>query len=103
MTSKDELQMARWEAERKKLMGEDTKPVLKHTDTEPVLDYTDPWIHRSERMKCITCMYYVPKSAGGEGGQPGLGRCRRHSPTMSGFPVMFPTDWCGDHKLDENK
>jgi len=32
-----------------------------------------------------------------------LGRCRRHAPTMSGWPVMFLTDWCGDHKLDETK
>jgi len=21
---------------------------------------------------------------------------------MSGYPVVFDTDWCGDHKLDEN-
>lgn len=32
-----------------------------------------------------------------------LGRCRRHAPTMSGYPVVMPTDWCGDHKLDENR
>jgi hypothetical protein len=32
-----------------------------------------------------------------------LGRCRRHAPTMSGWPVMFVTDWCGDHKLDERR
>jgi hypothetical protein len=34
---------------------------------------------------------------------PAIGRCRRHSPTMSGFPVVFFKDWCGDHKLDEDK
>ena len=63
----------------------------------------DPWIHRSTGMRCQTCMYYVPKAA-----PPGLsntgrvvGRCRRHAPTMSGYPVVFPNDWCGDHKLDE--
>jgi hypothetical protein len=22
---------------------------------------------------------------------------------MNGWPVMFPGDWCGDHKLDEEK
>lgn len=22
---------------------------------------------------------------------------------MAGFPVVFDTDWCGDHKLDETK
>jgi hypothetical protein len=39
-------------------------------------------------------------------GQPNsaatIGRCRRHAPTMSGYPVVFPSDWCGDHKLNEN-
>lgn len=64
----------------------------------------DPWEHRSEGMRCSTCMWYVPK---GHGPQPvgtsGIlvprGRCRRHAPTMSGYPVVFPDDWCGDHKL----
>jgi hypothetical protein len=32
-----------------------------------------------------------------------IGRCRRHAPTMNGYPVVHPTDWCGDHKLDETK
>jgi hypothetical protein len=32
-----------------------------------------------------------------------LGRCRKHAPTMGGFPATFQMDWCGDHKLDENK
>jgi hypothetical protein len=32
-----------------------------------------------------------------------LGRCRRHAPTMSGWPAVFVNDWCGSHKLDENK
>jgi hypothetical protein len=32
-----------------------------------------------------------------------IGRCRKHSPSMSGYPVVFMTDWCGDHKVDENK
>jgi hypothetical protein len=32
-----------------------------------------------------------------------LGRCRRHAPTMNGYPVVFVNDWCGDHKMDENK
>lgn len=64
----------------------------------------DPWKHRSKGMSCGTCMWFVRKES-----QPTLshkavlGRCRRHSPTMSGYPVVFMTDWCGDHKLDENK
>jgi hypothetical protein len=40
-------------------------------------------------------MWHVPKGV--------LGRCRRHAPTMSGYPVVFENDWCGDHKLDEDK
>jgi len=32
-----------------------------------------------------------------------IGRCRRHAPTMNGFPVVWQGDWCGDHKLDEQK
>jgi hypothetical protein len=32
-----------------------------------------------------------------------VGRCRRHAPTMSGYPAVFEDDWCGDHKVDETK
>lgn len=32
-----------------------------------------------------------------------IGRCRRRAPTMNGYPVVFSDDWCGDHKIDENK
>jgi len=77
----------------------------------------DKWKHRSDRMKCKTCMWFVVK----EGSYPPLGRlepkgegetieplrligrCRRHAPTMTGYPVVFEDDWCGDHKIDENK
>lgn len=58
----------------------------------------DPWVHRSEYMRCSSCMWFVPKA-----GSRILGRCRRRAPIMNGYPVVFPTDWCGDHKLDENK
>lgn len=58
-------------------------------------DTRDPWAHRSKGMRCHTCMWFVPK------GQTGLGRCRRHAPTMAGYPVVYRDDWCGDHKLDE--
>lgn len=57
----------------------------------------DPWEHRSEGMRCATCMWFVPKCV------ETFGRCRRHAPTMSGYPVVFANDWCGDHKLDEAK
>ena len=61
----------------------------------------DNWKHRSTRMKCNSCMYFVLKPCANCDGQ--IGRCRRHAPTMSGWPVMFGTDWCGDHKMDETK
>lgn len=66
----------------------------------------DNWKHRSEGMKCGSCMWFVEKMV--DMGKPGddgrvFGRCRRHAPTMNGFPAVFGTDWCGDHKLDENK
>lgn len=72
---------------------------------------TDNWKHRSKGMVCATCMFFVPKvREGGDKEQQEpmliikvLGRCRRHAPTMGGFPAVFETDWCGDHKLDEEK
>lgn len=65
----------------------------------------DNWIHRSNGMRCATCVYFVPKLHAGaqEGDLIRIGRCRRHCPTMNGYPAVFPQDWCGDHKLDENK
>lgn len=63
----------------------------------------DPWAHRSKGMRCATCMWYAPKVAEGQLLPAPLGRCRRHAPTMNGYPAVFPTDWCGDHKLDEAK
>lgn len=59
----------------------------------------DPWIHRSEGMRCMTCMWYVLKLAKNT---VEVGRCRKHAPTMNGYPVVYADDWCGDHKLDEN-
>ena len=63
----------------------------------------DNWKHRSHTMSCSTCMWFVlkTKKEGSENTAP-IGRCRRRAPTMNGYPVVFSTDWCGDHKLDEN-
>lgn len=60
----------------------------------------DPWKHRSTGMQCRTCMWFCPKKANGFVTE--IGRCRRHSPTMNGYPVVFVADWCGDHKLNED-
>ena len=59
----------------------------------------DPWKHRSKEMTCKTCMWFMPKAI--EDKFSHIGRCRRHAPTMGGFPVVFDTDWCGDHRLNE--
>ena len=69
------------------------------------IDTPDPWKNRAANMRCRTCMFYVRKAAVFLGSDPKieLGRCRRHAPTMAGFPATFPADWCGDHKLDETK
>jgi len=50
-------------------------------------------------------MWFVAKALPQEntGTSGALGRCRRHAPTMAGFPAVFQSDWCGDHKLDETK
>ena len=50
-------------------------------------------------------MFFVRKVKGGDEPQTenDVGRCRRHAPTMNGYPVVMLDDWCGDHKLDETK
>lgn len=67
---------------------------------------SDP-VHDNWRDKstfcCRTCQFFVPKEPplpkGLYPGSEQLGRCRRHAPTMGGFPVVYETDFCGDHKL----
>lgn len=54
----------------------------------------DNWEHRSKGIVCSTCMWHSKKN-------DKIGRCRRHAPTISGYPDVYPTDWCGDHKLNE--
>jgi hypothetical protein len=72
-----------------------TNPDFEYDEDIPVFGAVDPWVHRSKGMRCATCMWCVEKGK--------LGRCHRRSPTMNGYPVIFPNDWCGDHKLDETK
>lgn len=63
----------------------------------------DPWVDRSDGMRCKKCIWFVPKRPTEESDVYNVGRCRRHAPTMGGYPVVFVNDWCGDHRLDENK
>jgi len=62
----------------------------------------DPWAHRYEGLRCKTCMWFAPKRPAEPRVAIDIGRCRRHAPTMTGYPVVFVNDWCGDHKLNEN-
>ena len=62
----------------------------------------DPWADRAGGMKCKTCVFYVVKASSSELSIE-IGRCRRNAPTMKGYPVVYPTDWCGEHRMDEEK
>jgi hypothetical protein len=48
----------------------------------------DNWANLASKS-CSTCMYYNNF------------RCRRHAPNVvePGYPAVFPTDYCGDHKI----
>jgi hypothetical protein len=59
----------------------------------------DQW-DRKTNFGCNSCMFYVPKIEHSAGA--GEGRCRRSSPTMKGYPVVFDNDWCGEHKRGSN-
>jgi len=63
----------------------------------------DNWKHRSAKMSCRTCMWFVSKAPADPMAETSIGRCRKHAPTLNGWPTMFESDFCGDHKLDENK
>ena len=85
---------------RQRQLDEITRPV-----EFPRLTDDDPWRHRSAGMRCRTCMWFVPKAPQAPE-SPTLrevGRCRRHAPAMGGYPAVKRDDWCGDHRLDENK
>jgi hypothetical protein len=60
----------------------------------------DNWANLNTYV-CETCRFYFEKAKAGKTGS--IGRCRRHAPTMDGFPVVYSADVCGDHKLDHNK
>jgi len=76
---------------------------LSDRNTVDDVDTKDSWKHRSQGMRCQTCMAFVTK-VGDHPDKPNkLGRCRRHAPVMAGYPAVFENDWCLDHKIDENK
>ncbi len=74
--------------------------VLHRTDKKPDLPKFDNWAHRSQGMRCSSCMWFIEKSGTTV---EVFGRCRKRAPTLSGFPAVYGSDWCGDHKMDEMK
>lgn len=80
---------------------------MRETIAEAVKEAQDQWVHRSSEMRCRSCIWFVHKAKATNIPFPAdtkeVGRCRRHAPTMNGYPVVFLTDWCGDHRIDENK
>lgn len=83
-------------------LGIPEEVVAEHYNKVVQKNLDDPWVHRSEGMRCKTCIWFVPKQPNNKLGYD-LGRCRRHAPTMGGYPVVYVNDWCGDHRIDENK
>jgi len=71
----------------------------------PAFVEQDNWKYRSKYMKCGTCIFFVVKWILNRPQleDHAIGRCRQCSPTMKGWPVVFSDDWCGAHKLDEEK
>jgi hypothetical protein len=64
----------------------------------------DNWRGRTTGMICGTCVFFVDKKSNiVQRADHVIGRCRANAPTMKGWPVVFSDDWCGNHKLDENK
>lgn len=82
--------------------GRGLEPRYEVPPTPTVEEKDDPWVHRSTRMKCKSCMWFLLKEHTQDPPSE-LGRCRRRAPTLNGYPAVFVTDWCGDHKMDEEK
>ena len=61
----------------------------------------DNWEHRSSGMVCETCMWFARKVKK-DGSESVLGRCRKRAPSGKGWVPVYRSDWCGDHRLDEN-
>ena len=81
--------------------GAGVNPADRLTEQRGQAVYADPWAHRSSGIRCSTCMWFVEKKPS-ENAQRIIGRCRRHAPTLHGYPVVFPADWCGDHVVSDD-
>jgi hypothetical protein len=63
----------------------------------------DPWEGRNAGMRCKSCVFFCPKGTFANEAKGAFGRCRRNAPTLKGFVPVWGMDWCGEHRLDENK
>jgi len=79
--------------------------MIRKEENKPILIPDDIWSGKNKKMKCKTCQFFVLKLDDTEitsnllNTDNHIGRCRRHAPTLIGYPVVFREDWCGDHKL----
>ena len=72
---------------------------------------SDCWKDRKKGMVCSTCIFFVEKTPLFDyksidmpvDSRGRFGRCRHNAPTIKGFVPGFESDWCGEHRLDENK
>jgi hypothetical protein len=65
----------------------------------------DNWTGRSKGQTCKTCISFVEKvPTDTNKTYTVIGRCRHHAPIAGfGYPAVYPDDYCGDYKPDENK
>lgn len=66
----------------------------------------DLWQDRTLGRRCETCMWWVEKVPKKPITKQYsiIGRCRKNAPiVLEGWPPTYPDDWCGAHKMDEEK
>jgi len=71
------------------------EPVDQASNAVPIRPI-DNWADKAAFV-CATCMWFMVK--GPVFGHSDMGRCRKKAPTLQGWPAMFSTDFCGDHKI----
>jgi len=63
------------------------------------MDKLEKW--NRNKLRCFNCVFFEGKEDAT--GFIQVGRCIRNAPTIRGFPIMLPNQFCGEHRLDENK
>lgn len=54
----------------------------------------DNWVAHTSTHTCKFCMWFKAKTNK-------VGRCIINAPTIKGFPVVYETDTCGEHRLND--